>query len=367
MAKIKSFSDLQFVTSRGSNAAAQMGDYTLNYLFNAAAKKGNRYSGDGSGLTFRTAPHPDIFTTAIKWRAYQAMRHAVRDEINDYNNKKLYQAIAGEKSVFGQNKKNLSQLIVKTQLADMETFNELGVFLKYMGKVANEALVMWIPSDTQHTLTFKTYADKLKNLSHGYTSNSSSEFFNVDDPISELSDTVKVAADPVFIDLGAMVEFSSENNIVLTKVQGRDCSRKEFISGGDMRFSVQGCIFSNYPDVYPYSEVSKLRKIFQHKGTVKVANIMFDQYNVTEIVITDFRMSQQEGFKNKQPYSFSCVAIEPDKVEDTVKDTISVANAVIQEEKGTGWTDALQKVTSLSADLANDTVNYLLDSTIAKI
>ena len=228
------------------------------------------------------------------------------------------------------------ELIVKTQLADMETFNELGIFLKYMGKVANEALVMWIPSDTQHTLTFKTYADKLKNLSHGYTSNSASELFNVDDPISELSDTVKVAADPVFIDLGAMVEFSSENNIILTKVQGRDCS-------------------------------SKLRKIFQHKGTVKVANLMFDQYNVTEIVITDFRMSQQEGFKNKQPYSFSCVAIEPDKIEDVVKDTISVANAVIQEEKGTGWTDALQKVTSLSADLANDTVNYLLDSTIAKI
>ena len=40
-----------------------------------------------------------------------------------------------------------------------------------------------------------------------------------------------------FVDLGPQVQLSSKNNIVLTTVQGRDYTRKEFISGGDLEFS----------------------------------------------------------------------------------------------------------------------------------
>ena len=69
---------------------------------------------------------------------------------------------------------------------------------------------------------------------------------------------VKVPGDPVFLDLGAIVQVQSSNNLVLTKVQGRDYSRKELISGGDINFTVTGKIVSNYPDVYPYAEVSNL-------------------------------------------------------------------------------------------------------------
>ena len=54
-----------------------------------------------------------------------------------------------------------------------------------------------------------------------------------------------------FVDLGPQVQLSSKNNIVLTTVQGRDYTRKEFISGGDLEFTINGRITSKYPDVYP--------------------------------------------------------------------------------------------------------------------
>lgn len=305
----------------------------------------------------------NIEVIALRWRAYQTARKAMYDSINEYNLMQLKQRMTDEGSVFGQNRRNITQLISNTEIADSETYNELGVIVKYMGKVANEALVMWIPSDTEHEINFQTYADKIRGLSRSTHTGSSFIENNIDPNMVRDADDyamnfqrVKVAADPLFIDLSAMVQFSSQNNIILTNVQGRDCSRKEYISAGDMKFSVQGRIFSNYPDVYPYAEVSKLRRIFQHKGTVKVANLMFDQYNVTEIVITDFSMTPTEGMKNVQNYQFNCVAIEPDKIEGEVKDTISVANTVIREQKALGWTNMML------TNLANSGINSAIDT-----
>lgn len=305
----------------------------------------------------------NIEVIALRWRAYQTARKAMYDSINEYNLKQLKQRMTNEGSVFGQNRRNITQLISNTEIADSETYNELGVIVKYMGKVANEALVMWIPSGTEHEINFQTYADKIRGLSSSTHTGTSFIENNIDPNMVRDADDyamnfqrVKVAADPLFIDLSAMVQFSSQNNIILTNVQGRDCSRKEYISAGDMKFSVQGRIFSNYPDVYPYAEVSKLRRIFQHKGTVKVANLMFDQYNVTEIVITDFSMTPTEGMKNVQNYQFNCVAIEPNKIEGEVKDTISVANTVIREQKALGWTNMML------TNLANSGINSAIDT-----
>ncbi|MCO7113858.1 DUF6046 domain-containing protein [Bacteroides uniformis] len=68
-----------------------------------------------------------------------------------------------------------------------------------------------------------------------------------------------------FVDLGPQVQVSSRNNILLTRVQGRDYTRKEYISGGDLEITINGKITSKYPDVYPEAEVSK----FIGAGTIQ--------------------------------------------------------------------------------------------------
>ena len=137
------------------------------------------------------------------------------------------------------------------------------------------------------------------------------------------------------------------------------------ISGGDINFTVTGKIVSNYPDVYPYAEVSKFITLMQHKGVIQVFNLMFQPFNVTQILIKDFNMGQNEGFKNVQPYSFTCVAVEPDDAVNVVQDTINGTNLEISQMKKQGWAKVLlDKVKASAANQAAQMIESLTSNTI---
>lgn len=93
-----------------------------------------------------------------------------------------------------------------------------------------------------------------------------------------------------FVDLGPRVQVSSKNNIVLTPVQGRDYTRKEFISGGDYEISIEGRITSKYPDVYPEAEVSKFLRLMQHKGVLECGNTILRQFRITRLIVLSYAL-----------------------------------------------------------------------------
>lgn len=113
-----------------------------------------------------------------------------------------------------------------------------------------------------------------------------------------------------FIDLQPEVQVSSKNNVVLTVVQGRDYSRKEFISAGDFEISISGKITSKYPDIYPEAEVSKFLKLMQYKGVINCDNTILRQFKISQIIIQSYNFSSSDC-RNIQPYTISCVAVEP--------------------------------------------------------
>lgn len=113
-----------------------------------------------------------------------------------------------------------------------------------------------------------------------------------------------------FVDLQPAVQVSSKNNIVMTQVQGRDYTRKEFISGGDIEISINGKITSKYPDIYPEAEISKLLKMVQYKGVIECDNTVLRQFNITKLIILNYTLPQTDC-RNIQPYTLSCVAVEP--------------------------------------------------------
>ncbi|WP_459686458.1 DUF6046 domain-containing protein, partial [Viscerimonas tarda] len=113
-----------------------------------------------------------------------------------------------------------------------------------------------------------------------------------------------------FVDLQPQVQVSSKNNIVLTTVQGRDYTRKEFISGGDLEISITGKITSKYPDVYPEAEVSKFLKLMQYRGVINCDNTILRQFNIEKLIIQSYTFSPSDC-RNIQPYTLSCVAVEP--------------------------------------------------------
>lgn len=133
-----------------------------------------------------------------------------------------------------------------------------------------------------------------------------------------------------FVDLQPQIQISSKNNILLTTVQGRDHSRKELVSGGDLEINISGKIASKYPEVYPESEVSKFIKIVQYKGVIDCDNTILRQFNISKLIILNYTFPSSE-YRNIQPYTLNCVAVEPseavelklaeqEKVDDSIAD-----------------------------------------------
>ena len=139
-----------------------------------------------------------------------------------------------------------------------------------------------------------------------------------------------------FCDLSPEVNQSTTKNILLTKVQGRDYTRKELVSGGDIHFTVKGQINSNMDGVYPENDVKKFIKIMQYNGIVKVNHLLFNQFEVSNIIIQDFKLEPQT-YKNIQPYSFTCVAVEPDEAIKISTDTINIINTAIVKDASNTW------------------------------
>lgn len=220
-----------------------------------------------------------------------------------------------------KNNQNFVQLIKDEQSSTNEwgkvTTEQEGRTLQALdryGTPVPEALIMYIEDTETHTAISKTV-----------------------DPVSggtiETSMETKVID---HIDLSPQISVSSSKNIVMTQVQGRDYTRKELVSGGDISFSVTGSIVSHNEGEYPESAVKKFIQIMQYNGIVNVKSMLFDQFNVTRIVIKDFSLSNPE-YKNIQPYSFSCVAIEPDEDVKITQDTISVINRELQTSPMSKW------------------------------
>lgn len=180
----------------------------------------------------------------------------------------------------------------------------------------------------------------------------------------------------VWYDTTALINLSSDKNLILTQVSGRDYSRKELVSNGDLNFSVSGKITSKIPDIYPSSEVQKLRQILQYKGIIEVNNEFLDQWGVSKIVIKSFSFPSSEGNKAVQEYSFEAVGIQPDTEANVTSDTIKVIDYTLAEEtdgKNSIWKgilDAQLEVIGgqIESNIGNATVllDKWLDKTVTR-
>lgn len=138
------------------------------------------------------------------------------------------------------------------------------------------------------------------------------------------------------IDLAPKVSMNSSKNIVMTQVQGRDFTRKELVSGGDMTYTVSGSIVSDDEGVYPTEAVKRFVKIMQYNGIVNVNFITFGLLGVTRVIIKDFSLDSAD-YKNVQPYSFTCVAVEPDDAITIQADTIATINKDLADSQWDTW------------------------------
>lgn len=205
------------------------------------------------------------------------------------------------------------------------------------GYKVSDSLFVYYETDEEHDVTIYERADAIRGAKE-----------------SELKkETIKTKV-LYFCDLSPEVNQHTTKNVLLTKVQGRDFTRKELISGGDICFSVKGSFNSNKEGVYPESDVKKFIQIMQYGGIVKVNHMLFRQFNVSSIIIQDFKLEPQTC-KNIQPYSFTCVAVEPDEAVIAKQDTINIINSVIVNDTSGKWEKIIlgYKLSEITGDKKN--------------
>lgn len=209
------------------------------------------------------------------------------------------------------------------------------------GGISPDALMLAIKTDKVITITqnFPVYGNQF-SMGEGSTYKVGTSGNSKKDTYRKAMTKVNVVSgkNVVWYDTTALITINSDKNIVVTRVQGRDYSRKELVSNGDIKFSVTGQITSGKPDIYPEEEIKKFIKVMQYKGIVKINNQVLNQFGIENIIITDFNISPREGFKGLQNYTFNAIGLQPESETDVTEDTVTItAQKEVEASEESGW------------------------------
>lgn len=325
------WSDLVF--SSGRSAQSILGGVGYRWI------NGNQPVGD---LKFKSKPASKVVTARV---AQQIAMQMAEGELNRMFSRLQNMAAkkVREDALNASDQSEFAKLIKGGEIAGndfgtIQTSDSGSITARdYLSRKVPEALIMMYTGDKSITYSFpkivksEKYKVKKQNLIQSLIETNRSieheiEYENVENVTSK---------DVVHIDLSPQVTLSTNKNLVMTQVQGRDYTRKELISNGDLTFTINGSVASDLPGVYPAAAVQRLIKMSQYKGIITVHHFIFDQFKVKQVIIKDFSLQTQE-YKNIQPYSMTCVAIEADEI-TLVNDTIGRINEVFEESNANFW------------------------------
>lgn len=345
------------VTATNSAMTSAMG-HLLDTLYSKLANGGRDsnckfyYSGPGAGGSILQVATKGIVggaVSALKDEATNAFnswwngKKAKESEIEDYTGwcEKTAKGNEADKAKYG-----------KFLVNEEKKYNVLA--LDDWGGLSYDALMLGIKLDSKIMVTqsfpvYETFKSEIDNKYYESQKDVESNTFE-----SEYL---------VWYDTTAIITVNSDKNMVISRVQGRDYSRKELVSNGDIKFSVSGQITSGRPDVYPADEVKKFIKIMKYKGIVKINNQILDQFGVEHIVITDFNLSAKEGHKSVQYYTFNAIGLQPSEEISITHDTVEIyrQNIVGFDNDDTAisseWENMLKNQLAGLKSMAGDIVN----------
>lgn len=136
-----------------------------------------------------------------------------------------------------------------------------------------------------------------------------------------LGETAPIAFNAIEID-AVLMTVTMGKNIVLTPIQGKDGTFKEYIASGDFQIDVDGVLVSDGENTYPTALVELLSQIFTIPDSLGITSEFLNHFGtaspkglsgIDEVVITDFNFPQERGFRNQQ--RFTCKMISDSKIE----------------------------------------------------
>ena len=111
-----------------------------------------------------------------------------------------------------------------------------------------------------------------------------------------------------------LFEINQSKNIVTTSVQGRAGTVKEYISLGDFEVSIRGAIVNSGSNSYPREDVEELKYLLTLQEPLESLSDFLQIWGIYNLVVTDFRIPQQEGYQNVQLFEINCLSDTPEEL-----------------------------------------------------
>ena len=109
---------------------------------------------------------------------------------------------------------------------------------------------------------------------------------------------------------------SQTKNIVMTAIQGRSGTIKEYVSDGDYSISGTGTI-TNSNNTLPLDDLTTLNRIFKVPESIPVISQFLNEiFDINNIVIESYNFSQKRGFRNEIAFSFSAYSDVPPEINE---------------------------------------------------
>jgi hypothetical protein len=109
----------------------------------------------------------------------------------------------------------------------------------------------------------------------------------------------------------ALITASKNKNIVVTKIQGRNGTVKEYVSDDDYTISIKGVLVGKYANVRPVDEIKKLENLCDSPLEVDIVSNFLADLNVLTVVITSHSKTQREGMRNVIDFEIQCLSETP--------------------------------------------------------
>ena len=107
----------------------------------------------------------------------------------------------------------------------------------------------------------------------------------------------------------AITDLTQQRNIIVTAVQGRDSSVKEFINNGDWTINFTGLLADTTPN-YPIQQVLRLEEYMQLKAPIRITHELMNALGIYEIVVMNHKLPKSPGI-NCQAYQIDAISSQP--------------------------------------------------------
>lgn len=116
-------------------------------------------------------------------------------------------------------------------------------------------------------------------------------------------------------------------NIVMTPIQGRNGTVKEYISDGDYVITAVGAIVTEqtlqnfFGNRFPIEEVDALIQLLQAQKELRATSNFLQLFGIDDVVITGYDLPQQQGSREIQPFTINMVSDTAIELRDVETET----------------------------------------------